>query len=192
VGHGTRFFWALIVLLLGASTYFGVGAESRRRAVQRNVALLETGDIVSFLRVLDGDTVVVENERHETASVRIVGIKALDATNDKDPSSRFGRAAMDELTRVMSDEPIRVMLHETGRDRHGRTLAQLFVADEDMGLRLVSQGLALVYTVYPFAATTVYLHEQEAARGERRGLWADEEAAKRAGLLATEWRRQAR
>jgi len=134
--------------------------------------------------------VLVEKQDGQTAAVRIVGIKAFEATNDKDPSSRFGRAAIDELSRRMRDEPIRVMVQDPGHDRYGRTLAQLFVADEDVGLSLVSAGLALAYTVYPFAALTLYLHEQEAARGERRGLWADAESTKRANLLAAAWRRQ--
>lgn len=190
MAHGTRLFWLLIAVLLGASAFFGVSAESRRRAIQISTVILHTGDVVRFSRALDGDTVVVERQDGQTAAVRIVGIKAFESTNDKDPTSRFGRAAVDELSRRMRDEPIRVMVLEPGRDRHGRTLAQLYVADDDVGLNLVGQGLALVYTVYPFAAMTLYLHEQEAARGARRGLWADEESKKRATLLAAAWRRQ--
>jgi endonuclease YncB( thermonuclease family) len=90
----------------------------------------------------------------------------------------------------MVDRPVRVVLNATPKDRHGRFLATLYADDQDVGLGLVRQGLALVYTVYPFPAMQFYLQEQDLARAGRRGLWASEEVSDRALALSREWQRQ--
>jgi diguanylate cyclase (GGDEF)-like protein/PAS domain S-box-containing protein len=82
----------------------------------------------------------------------------------------------------MADRPIRVLLNTTPKDKHGRYLATLF-ADEDIAIRLVRQGLVLVYTVYPFPAMQSYLQEQEQARAGRRGLWSNNTVAERTQCL---------
>jgi endonuclease YncB( thermonuclease family) len=192
VDRGTRFFWALVVALLGASLYFGVNAEAQRRSVQKSEATVATGDVVSFVRAVDGDTLLVANQAGESVAVRLLGIKAFAAGTDKDPTSRFGQAAVDELTSLVEDKPLRVLLNDPPTDKHGRTLAELFVADQDVGLQLVRRGLVLVYTVYPFPSMALYLQEQEAARAKRLGIWGDAEVAKRADLQLEQWRREAR
>jgi endonuclease YncB( thermonuclease family) len=87
----------------------------------------------------------------------------------------------------MTDRPVRVLLHSTPKDRYGRTIETLYVDDQDIGLRLIKEGLAMVYTVYPFPGMSLYLQEQELARAGRRGLWANSEATSRALALIREW-----
>jgi endonuclease YncB( thermonuclease family) len=82
------------------------------------------------------------------------------------------------------------MLNSTPKDRYGRYLATLYTDNQDVGLRLVRDGLALVYTVYPFSAMSIYLREQEGARTARRGFWANTEVADRAKVLIAQWQGQ--
>lgn len=187
--RGTRVFWGLVVALLGASAYFGANAEHRRREVQRGEASVSTGAIVRLSRVVDGDTVLVQTDAGGSVAVRILGIKSFDPSGDKDPSARAGQAAVAALRKMLEDKPIRVLLNAEPKDKHGRTIATLFVDDKDVGLTLLKQGLVMAYPVFPFPALTIYLEEQEAARADRRGLWADAEAARRADLLLAEWRK---
>ena len=189
--RGTRVFWGLIIVLLGAALHFGLNAEQRRRAVQRSEATLATGDVVRLERVIDGDTVTVQTATGEAVAVRLLGIKAFDPTTQKGPAARFAGAAVASLKRTLQDEPIRVLLNDPPQDKHRRTLATLYVGDHDVGLSLVSAGLALVYTVYPFQGMNLYLQEQAAARAERRGLWANPVVAQRADLLMQQWRQEA-
>ena len=188
---GSRAFWILVAVLLSASVFFALNAEQRRREAQKSDLSLHSGELVHLQRVIDGDTLVVVTEGGETSSVRVLGIKAFDPIPDKQPTSHFGKAAVYALTELARSEPIRVLLHETPKDDHGRILASLFVAERDLGLSLVQQGLALVYPVYPFATMTLYLQEQEAARAGRLGLWSDPEVARRADLLLRQWRKRA-
>lgn len=179
------------MLLLGGALFFAAGAESRRRAVQANDVTLSTGDIVTLGSVADGDTVVVKTSDGQDAVVRLLGVKSFPVDPDKDPASYWGKAAVAELRRMLDGKSLRVMLHTSPRDKHGRWLGELFADDQAVALALVKQGLALTYTAYPFPTMPLFLQEQSAARAERRGFWSDGAMAKRAELLAAEWRRAA-
>ena len=99
---------------------------------------------------------------------------------------------VDELRRLTENEPVRVVLASPPCDRHGRTLAHLFVGEVDVGLDLVQKGLALTYFVYPFPSMSLYAAEQAHAHGDRRGLWSDAAVAQRAALLERQWRTEQR
>ncbi len=184
-------FWTLITVLLTTSLFYGVRAEQMRRSIKPGSGKLDNGDIVKLVKVLDGDTVQVARNSEEAVTVRIIGIKAFDSKVEKDAASTFGLAAQETLQRTMADRPVRVVLNSTPKDRYGRYLATLYSDDQDIGLKLVKQGLVLVYTVYPFPAMQFYLQEQELSRAGRRGIWASEEMTDRALALSREWQRQA-
>ncbi len=186
--RGIRIFWVLVLTLLSASVVFGVGAERRRREITDTEAALVTGDIVHFNRVVDGDSVLVDKDG-KTVSVRILGIKAFVVT-ERGAGARFGNAAKLRLERLLEDKPIRVLLHSTPRDKHGRFLAELCAEDVNVGLELVKEGLALVYSVYPFPSMSLYLTEQAHAKAELMGLWADPDTAERARLLEEKWSKE--
>lgn len=180
-------FWGCITFLLGASLFYGLSVESMRRSIFKNEGKVDSGNVVSLLSVIDGDTVRVAQEGQQPVSVRILGIKAFEAGIAKDVVAPYGQAAIDTLQRLMANNPVRVLLHSTPKDKHGRYIATLYVDDQDIGLRLVKEGLAMVYTVYPFPAMSFYLQEQELARAGRRGLWANTDVATRALALIREW-----
>ena len=82
------------------------------------------------------------------------------------------------------------MAHLPARDKFGRILATLYVDDQDLALGLVRDGLAMVYTAFPFPQMQAYLREQAVARAERKGLWGDPAATARAEALGREWREE--
>ncbi len=188
--RGTRFFWGLIALLLGASVFFGLNAESRRRAVQGTAQQLESGELVTAGQVIDGDALVVTRENGDHVSVRLIGVKAF-SREAKDPTAIWGKLAQDGLSRLVAGKPVRVLVGTPPADKHGRALCEVFVDDINVAQALVSEGLLLVYTVYPFPAMSLYLEEQAAARAARKGLWEDAKVAERADRLARGWARRA-
>lgn len=190
VNRGPSAFWLLVVTLFSASLFFGVTAERQRRSVRPAEVALQTGDLVQLAQVVDGDTVLVKTQGGQLVTVRLIGIKAFATKPDKDPASVFGKSAMDELDRLLRDQPIRIMVSDVPRDKHGRLLAELFVGDHDVSVALLRQGLALVYSAYPFHSMPLFLHEQEMARAERKGLWAVPELAKRADSMIQQWSRE--
>lgn len=186
-----RLFWAMIAVLLGSSVYYGTHAEARRREVQRSEATLQDGAEVTLVSVVDGDTLVVRDEEGASVPVRLLGVKSFDPTRDKQAESRFGRNAMDAIGELMRDRAVLVRLHDPPKDKYGRTLARLLVDGHDVGLRLVEQGLVLVYTAFPFPQLDEYLEHQARARAQKLGLWANPEIARQADLFDREWRRAA-
>ncbi len=180
-------FWGSITVLLGASLFYGLSAERTRRGIFRSEGKIDSGNVVSLLSVIDGDTVRVAQDGQQPASVRILGIKAFEANIAKDVFAPYGQAAVDTLQRLMANKPVRVLLHSTPKDRYGRYIATLYVDDHDIGLRLVKEGLVMVYTVYPFPAMSFYLQEQEIAREGGRGFWANAEMASKALALIRGW-----
>jgi micrococcal nuclease len=148
----TGLFWAVVGLLLAASLHFGSNAEARRRAVQKTSGTLSTGDVVRLERVIDGDSLLVAAPDGERVAIRILGIKTFAPKPDEDIAARFGKTAIESIQQSASHEPIRVMLHSTPQDRHGRAIATLFVGDQDLGLSLVKPGPGLHDPSVPFAA----------------------------------------
>lgn len=187
----TSIFWIFISVLFGASIFFGVSAGLHRNEILGKNGKIESGAIVRLIKVIDGDTVLVEQEGQNPAHVRIMGIKSFDAKIEKDTVTAYGKTAVQALERGMAGKPVRVMLYGSSvKDRYGRYVATLYVDDYDVGLRLIQDGLVVVYTVYPFPAMTVYLQAQEGAKSAKRGLWADRNAAQRAKAMMNEWQRQ--
>lgn len=184
-------FWLVISVLAGSSVFYGVGAETQRRSAQQAEGKLDNGDVVSLVKAIDGDTILVKKQGQENTTVRILGIKAFEAKIERDATAVFGQAAIDEMGKILADKTIRVLLHSPPKDRFGRSIATLFVDDRDLGLALIGEGLVLVYSVYPFPSLPIYLREQEAARAARKGLWANTEVAARADALIRDWRKQA-
>lgn len=188
--HSNAIFWAIFGVLVSASLFFGVNVENQRRQLHHSGVKLETGDVVRLVQVVDGDTVLVSKNADDSATVRIVGIKAFNAKVEKDTAALFGKAAIERLERQLSGRPVRVMLHTLPKDANGRYLATLYVNDSDVGLDLVRQGLALVYSVYPFPAMPIYLQEQELAKAKNKGFWGNSETRRRASALISGWQEQ--
>src|SRR5687768_8669114 len=143
--RGTRIFWGILAMLFGASLFFAVQSERARRQIQRAGAKVETGELVTLASVTDGDSVIVKNAGDDVV-VRIVGVKALESGTGKEGVGSYGDQAKNALHRALVDKPVRVLVGAPPKDKHGRTLATLWVDDEDVGLRLVKQGDLLVYT----------------------------------------------
>jgi endonuclease YncB( thermonuclease family) len=168
-----------------------VGVQRELLKGRKAEGKIENGSIVKIVQVVDGDAVVVVQEGEKPASVRILGIKSFDAKIEKDIVTPYGQAAIDTLERLAKDKPIRVMLNSTPKDRYGRYIATLYMENQDIGLRLIREGLVLAYTVYPFPAMSLYLQEQELAQTGRKGLWANQDVAARARALMSAWQRGA-
>lgn len=189
--RATLLFWTLVATLLGAAAFYGQQVWQFQAAQQQREVALASGDVVQLKTVVDGDTVIVAKDGGGLATVRLLGIKTFEAKVAKDDAAVHGRAAEDALRRLAADQPLRVLLNTPPKDRHGRTLATLYVGGEDIAMNLVARGHALAYTVYPFAQMSAYLQAQAAAKAQRLGLWADPAVVERAEGLIREWARAA-
>jgi micrococcal nuclease len=97
------------------------------------------------LRVIDGDTIVLQGE-----TIRIANIDAPETRRAKCPHERnLGIKATNRIRQLLSGAQISLQRGDPvdGRltDRYGRTLALVFVNGRDLGEILVAEGLAQLW-----------------------------------------------
>ena len=126
-----------------------------------------------ILRVVDGDTVVVELESGSTARVRLLGI---DTPEVFDGVECGGRAASRAAVQLLPTGTRVVLVPDPTQapvDRYDRILRYVMRGTLDINRVLVRQGNATVY-VYdrkPFQRTKGYFAAQATAKAHHRGIW---------------------
>jgi endonuclease YncB( thermonuclease family) len=142
------------------------------------------------IRVIDGDTILVDGPNGLRQSVRILGIDAPEAAQPYGRESRESLAQLVSVGQVRADCPkldhrtsvvCRVWAHPTDCPTCNRTI--------DVGLAQVSLGMAWWYRRYeldqPPDVREHYAAAEKTARDNRRGLWAGNNP-----VAPWEWRRE--
>lgn len=133
-------------------------------------AALARTESVTVRHVLDGDTVILADERQ----IRLIGINTPELGKDGQPDQPLAAAARDRLRDLAQGKQVRLVFEDESRDRYGRWLAHLDFDDgtsaEDI---LIKEGLAWAVAIPPNIARLARHRQTEAAaRSARRGLWA--------------------
>jgi len=185
-------FALLVLLLFGASSFFTYRVLAFKRGLGTGNASqsLQSGQQATFVQVIDGDELVVQAGQ-ETLRVRMLGIYSFDPTLS-DPSAPTARQTLQHLERTLKDQRVELVFDELKYDSHKRLLCYLHMGERDLGLELISKGLALAYTKYPFSRMGAYVLAEEGAREARTGLWADPQLAQRSRQLRQLWETQRR
>lgn len=157
LGKGTEMATRVIWVLLGLLLLVGVNAAE--------AAKLE----VEVVGVTDGDTLVVLDGEKVQHKVRLAGIDA------PEKLQAFGTRAQQALASAVFRRTVVLDWHK--RDRYGRLVAKVLLADRDIGLELVDSGLAWHYKAYEReqseADRTRYATAELEARKTKTGLWSD-------------------
>lgn len=120
-----------------------------------------TGRVV---RVADGDTVSVLDERNTQHKVRLFGI---DTPEQNQP---YGNAAKKALLDLVSQETVGVVVITT--DSYGRKVGTLYHDGVNINVAMVASGYAWWYQHFAPYERKLAASEQQ-ARDARIGLWAD-------------------
>lgn len=151
--------------LIGASMSTEVYASSQAATCLTDSPV----EIVRVLRVTDGDTIVLQDQRR----VRIIGINTLEL-NSQNPTNRhlaqLAKASLENF--LIQGSPVLVQGVDT-HDRHGRALAHVRLSNgQDAAQTLIEQGLGLAVGIgeNTRCADTLAALEQR-ARDNARGLW---------------------
>lgn len=125
-------------------------------------------------RTIDGDTIVVAlSGRQET--VRLLGIDTPETHDPRKPVQCFGQAAADHTRQLLQDKNVRLEPDPTDsdRDKYGRLLRYVYLPDGTLiNARLIADGYAFAYTIFPLTKLDDFIALQAAARDHNRGLWA--------------------
>lgn len=120
--------------------------------------------------IIDGDTIRIDGER-----LRFMGMDAPEAGQScEGPAGSWpcGEAATARLAELIGENLVRCELHD--RDRYGRHLGRCYIAGEELGRRLLREGLAVRYGRHPLDIAA----ELE-AMVSGRGIWRSEFAEER-------------
>jgi micrococcal nuclease len=130
---------------------------------------ISQGERCELLYVVDGDTVAARcNGRKE--SIRLLRI------NTPERHEPGYREATEALKTLLGAEPIIVVPENPDapeRDRFGRLLAYIFIADKNVNIEIVRQGWSRYWTKYGKGRYQLdFKAAEQAARSKKVGLWA--------------------
>ncbi len=122
-----------------------------------------------IIHVSDGDTVTALLPGHEKIRIRLAGIDAPESRQD------FGTRSRQLMTRLVKGRDVQIFVVDT--DKYGRKVARIETEDGDAGYAMLEAGLARVFIRYisnlPRDYQASYIHAENLARAEKRGLWSD-------------------
>ncbi len=167
---------ACLLAAFAATTITGAWGAGSVAAEPPACAGLEEGPTRSVARIIDGETVALD----DGSELRLIGALAPRAADVGAAPGTWPAeaAAVAELTALVLGRSVMLRFGGEKSDRYGRLQAQAFLR-EGAELRwvqghLLDQGLARAYTQAGNRACGAALLAAEAtARRERRGLWAD-------------------
>lgn len=140
-------------------------AEAALRPCQ--AGLVSSSAAVS--RIVDGDTVVLENQQH----VRLIGLDTREMNSSNKQDRLWAQRATDALETMLQNRSVTLLAGADRKDRHGRLLAHLQLADgSDAAQRLLAEGLAVAVAVGAnTACADANLVIETKARADDQGLW---------------------
>lgn len=140
-----------------------------------NELLYESGASYPFMRVVDGDTIVVGFDG-TTQYVRLIGINAPEV-NDPGGPQCYANESTTHLQELARTGLVTLHFDETQgmRDSYGRILAYVELPDgTDLGEKMIEDGYAQEFTVGEgYARQVQYKEAQAFATQEGRGLWGE-------------------
>lgn len=158
-----RFFIALLL-------YFATGYCYSNPNLPDTCVSTNFKDEALVKKVIDGDTVILVDERH----IRLVGINTPELDHDNYSKSEPGAIrARDRLANLLEKKPVYLDYDKERFDRHGRTLAHLYLVNgTNVQATLLIEGLAIPLTIPPNLDNHhCYELASELARRNKKGLW---------------------
>ena len=123
------------------------------------------------LRVIDGDTIVVEIDGREER-VRYIGVDTPETVAPDRPPGCFGQEASAANKALVDGRTVRLERDVSERDRFGRLLRYVYVDGVFVNDELIRQGYATAVTFPPDVRESERFRAREReARAAGRGLW---------------------
>lgn len=167
----------VIFLFLGLSEDISINRFIESLGIDgQSSAELETlsENEVVISRVIDGDTVLVINNKGVEERVRLLLIDTPESVHPDKPAELYGLEASEYAKKYLKQG--RKVVLERGnpeKDKYGRTLGYIFVDDVNFNQHMIEKGYARV--AYVHEPNTRYLDEfkkaEKEAREQRLNIW---------------------
>ncbi len=137
------------------------------------VLLAQEREIVTVDRVIDGDTIVLNDSAK--SHVRFIGVDTPETKHPKKPVKFYGPEASVYVTKQLANHRILLIYDSTKTfDRYGRLLAYIHTLDQDTTdfcLHLIQLGYGRAYTKFPHSRLAQYVRADSIAQTQGLGLW---------------------
>lgn len=124
------------------------------------LASKKPSNLFKVQKVIDGDTILASNDTSEI-KIRLASIDA------PETSQIYGKESTDHLSELIGGREITI--DDYGIDKYNRTIATVYLENEDINAKMVSDGFAWYLPLY--ANGNNYLKNEIEAREESRGQW---------------------
>lgn len=142
-------------------------------AATGSAALGVEGERALVTRVVDGDTIVLDNGK----TVRFIGMDTPETVDPRRPVGCFGKEASSETKKLLTGKVVILQKDTSDTDKYGRLLRLIFLPLENGEILfvndyLVREGFARVKTYIPDVKFESRLYEAERqAQEAKKGLW---------------------
>jgi micrococcal nuclease len=163
----------IFLLLTIFSTFFESEFEEKVEEEVLQTQDVQNENIFTVTRIVDGDTIVVQQEDEEFR-VRMIGIDTPESVHPNKPVEYFGIEASKKLKELIENKNVELKKDGTQDDvdRYGRLLRYVYLDDVDINLEMIKQGYAFEYTYrIPYEKQQEYKQAQEDAKLKNLGLW---------------------
>ena len=147
-----------------------IGSES---SATGSAALGVEGEWVLVTKVVDGDTIVVDDE----STVRFVGMDTPETVDPRRSVGCFGKEASNETKKLLTGRTVILQKDVSDTDKYNRLLRYIFLPLENgqtlfVNDYLVRAGFARVLTYPPDVKYNEQFRQaEEEAKENKRGLW---------------------
>ena len=123
-------------------------------------------------RVIDGDTIRVRVQGKQY-TVRLIGVDTPETKHPTQAVQFFGREASAFTKAALEGKTVLLAKDRTGDtvDRYGRLLRYVLLDGDNFNARLIREGYAHAYRLFPFSKRKEFIQLEEQARREGIGLW---------------------
>lgn len=130
-----------------------------------------------IVRVVDGDTIVVNTKDGVEERVRLLLIDTPESVHPTEPEQLFGKESSDYAKEILREgDVVELEVGESPRDRYGRLLAYVWIDGVNFNQLMIERGYARV--AYVYEPNTKYLEEfkeaEEVAKKNKLNIWSIE------------------
>lgn len=131
------------------------------------------GEEVKVIRVVDGDTIVIESGE----KIRYIGVDTPETVDPRRAVACFGKEASNENKKLVAGKTVTLTKDVSDKDQFGRLLRFVYLKQDDGNLifvndYLIRNGFAKASTYPPDVKFAVqFVEAEKEARNSARGLW---------------------
>jgi micrococcal nuclease len=146
--------------------------------VFRSDKTVDAKNLYMVTKVVDGDTIYVEDSSEEKFTVRLLGIDTPELKDPRKPVQCFAQEASLRTKDLLEGKEVYLESDSTQEDvdKYGRSLRYVYRKEDNnfINLELIQEGYAFEYTYdKPYLYQEEFKEAERLARENKEGLWAE-------------------